>query len=98
MAIMRLCGVCAKPTMGETVHTACQKPRPYNDALHRAIGRAYRANGTPCADCGTRHTRTNPIEAHHLVPVAEGGRNVPENYGPLCRRCNAARGTRQGTE
>lgn len=95
---MRLCGVCAKPTSGATIHPACQKPRPYGDALHRAIGAAYRANGMPCAECGTRHSRTNPIEAHHKIPVADGGTTVPENYEPLCRRCNAARGTRQGTE
>ena len=95
---MRLCGVCAKPTKGETVHATCRKPRPYDSVAHRAISAMFRATGRKCADCGTPGTQDNPITAHHDVPVAHGGASVPDNYVPLCRRCNSARGTRTGTE
>ncbi len=96
---MRLCGKCAKPVFdGGTMHPGCRTARPYDDPLHRAMGAMFRATGRRCADCGTRHTRANPIEAHHIVPVEAGGANVPSNYQPLCRRCNASQGSRQGTE
>jgi predicted restriction endonuclease len=95
---MRICGRCGRLTAGETVHSACRKPDAYRDPFHRAVGQSYRHNGATCQTCGTRHTRANPIEAAHIVPVSEGGTNTIENYRPLCRMCNASDGTRQGTE
>jgi len=80
------------------MHAACRRRRPYDDPVHRAMGAMFRATGRRCTECGTRGTPGNPIEAHHIVPVEHGGATVPENYEPLCRRCNARRGSRQGTE
>jgi len=95
---MRLCGVCARPTAGETVHPACQTPRTYNDPVHRAMSAMYQRANVPCADCGRTGTPENPITAGHVVPRAEGGPNVPENYVPQCRECNGRNGRRTGTE
>lgn len=85
---MRLCGVCARPTAGETVHAACQTPRTYNDPVHRAMSKWYKINNARCTDCGQTGTPENPITADHIMPRAIGGTNVPENYEPRCRDCN----------
>ena len=83
---------------GETVHRTCQKRHAYDSGTHRAMGTRYRVLGVPCATCHERGTPDNPITAHHVVPVSEGGTDVPENYQPLCRSCNSREGSRRGTE
>ena len=96
---MRICAVCQKIVRtGETVHPACRKRNAYSSNLHRYISGMYRAHNVPCAMCRQTGTPENPITAHHVVPVSEGGQDVPENYRPLCRVCNSQEGSRQGTE
>lgn len=95
---MRICGVCRKLTQGEPVHAACQRPKAYTSLVHQRMSAIYRINNVPCAECGQTGTQVNPITAHHEEPVARGGRDVPDNYVPLCRVCNSKRGSRRGTE
>jgi 5-methylcytosine-specific restriction endonuclease McrA len=45
-----------------------------------------RARGA-CERCGIRGRR---LDAHHLVPVARGGPDDPENGAALCRPCHRA--------
>ncbi len=37
-----------------------------------------------CVNCKSRHT----LEIDHVIPVARGGNNTPENLRLLCRSCN----------
>ncbi len=39
-----------------------------------------------CVNCGSRHA----LEIDHVIPVARGGNNKPENLRLLCRSCNQA--------
>lgn len=68
-----------------------------------AIGRDVRAivwartNGH-CWYCGTK---TNPFvdfAVDHVVPVATGGKNDPENLVPCCRTCNSRKQARDVEE
>lgn len=97
----RICSVCLRPTNGETVHEGCQKPAGYRSLMHRRISAIYRINKVPCVECGAIHTEANPIEAHHIEPLARRyhpREDRPEDYMPLCRNCNSARGSKVGTE
>jgi 5-methylcytosine-specific restriction endonuclease McrA len=96
---MRICATCQGIVRtGETVHVDCRKRSAYNSGLHRLMSVFYRTGNVPCAMCRQTGTPENPITAHHVVPVSEGGQDVPENYRPLCRVCNSQEGSRQGTE
>jgi len=35
-------------------------------------------------DCGNRHA----LEAHHVIPFAEGGPHIAENLRVVCWRCH----------
>lgn len=39
--------------------------------------------------CGLCLADDRPLDAHHLVPVAQGGETVPQNLIALCRECHA---------
>lgn len=39
-----------------------------------------------CQNCGTKED----IEIHHIVPLANGGRDVPSNVVTLCTECHKA--------
>lgn len=43
-----------------------------------------------CAGCGAQAK----LEADHKIPLALGGNNWIDNIQPLCRSCNARKGTR----
>lgn len=96
---MRICAVCQKIVRtGETIHPTCRKRNAYGSGTHRRVTALYKLLNVPCGTCQQTGTPENPITAHHVVPVSEGGTDVPENYRPLCRVCNSAEGSRQGTE
>ena len=42
------------------------------------------AHGNACSQCGC----TKEIEAHHIVPVASGGKDTLDNLQLLCRICH----------
>lgn len=43
-------------------------------------------HGTLCANCGTNIS----VQWHHIVPLVNGGKDIPENMIPLCTKCHAA--------
>jgi hypothetical protein len=47
-----------------------------------------------CEECGNVHA----LEAHHIVPVSEGGTHELENLRLLCSRCHAALHSRRRGE
>jgi 5-methylcytosine-specific restriction endonuclease McrA len=55
--------------------------------LDRELRRLY---ASPCSSCGT-HDR---IEADHVISIHRGGRHSIGNLQPLCRACNASKGTK----
>lgn len=95
---MRICSRCLRPTKGEPVHVACQRPPAYRSILHKRMSAVYRINNIPCTECHACHSASNPITAHHIVPLERGGKDEPGNYMPLCRNCNSIRGSKVGTE
>lgn len=95
---MRICSTCLRPTKGEPVHAECQRPAAYRSILHKRMSAVYRINNVPCTECKRSGTPDNPITAHHVTPLNRGGTDRPENYMPLCRLCNSARGSKVGTE
>ncbi len=46
--------------------------------------------GFACLCCG----ETKPLEADHVIPVSKGGTSWLWNIQPLCRVCNARKGTK----
>ncbi len=47
-----------------------------------------------CQACGRSPANTKGIELHvdHIMPLAKGGTNVPENLQTLCNECNLGKG------
>ncbi len=41
-----------------------------------------------CACCGRTFDTRRYLQIDHIVPMAKGGRTVPENLQVLCRTCN----------
>ena len=45
-----------------------------------------------CRDCGATYSDTGGrFEVHHVVPVSEGGKDLPENLITLCAECHLKR-------
>lgn len=42
-----------------------------------------------CQECGAKQ---GPFEIDHVIPIAKGGQNVPNNLRVLCRTCNRRKG------
>lgn len=56
-----------------------------------------RKRGDTCEWCGCRPTATNPLEAHHIIPLQAGGSrdeyiHSPENMALVCHRCHVTKG------
>jgi 5-methylcytosine-specific restriction endonuclease McrA len=45
-------------------------------------------DGYRCTVCGRGTDSGTLIEAHHIIPLAQGGRNHPANGRTLCRKCH----------
>ncbi|MFF8817799.1 HNH endonuclease [Leucobacter sp. NPDC015123] len=55
-------------------------PRDYRRALHHARN--------VCTYCAEPFSTSNPLEWHHIIPIARGGRHSVGNLAPSCKRCN----------
>lgn len=54
--------------------------------------RVFERDNFQCKDCGrTPRKEKVQLQAHHLVPVTEGGKNDPDNLVTLCSDCHAGR-------
>lgn len=58
------------------------------DHLGKSFKRIVQAD--PCAFCGRRP----PVDADHIVALAEGGENTWENLAGVCHGCNASKKNR----
>lgn len=98
---MRLCLTCGQPSAG-TRCPACSRAR----RNAKRAGEAPRSTGRPwmrlraavlerdgytCIGCGARAT-----EVHHIVPVASGGPDHPDNLVSLCHDCHVLASRRAG--
>lgn len=45
--------------------------------------------GFICQKCGCKATKSNPVQRHHIIPKAKGGRDVRINYKILCKKCHS---------
>lgn len=52
--------------------------------------KTLKASGYKCSSCGCGGDQT-PLVVDHIIPIAEGGRSIPENLQVLCRNCNAGK-------
>jgi len=78
--------------------------RPYNRiaALRRNGGshteqewfKLKRRYGYCCMACGKEETKQEPLTKDHIIPVFSGGTDHISNIQPLCRSCNASKGTK----
>lgn len=68
------------------------------DRKHRSARAQVLEGATRCYWCGCEISDDLPMGhpqkavADHVIPRAEGGQNVVENYVPACWTCNAQRG------
>ena len=64
--------------------------RGYDNRWYK-ISRYYLAHHPVCADPYNRHSRMTVAATvtDHVVPRAQGGRDVWENFQPLCASCHA---------
>jgi 5-methylcytosine-specific restriction endonuclease McrA len=53
---------------------------------------ALRKFGRKCYVCGAVGV---PLERDHIIPVAEGGTNGPENCAPICTDCHKLKSERE---
>lgn len=63
--------------------------RPYKrirNECQTLLNKGIIRKSNQCANCGA----TEGLELHHIVPIARGGRNTPENTVTLCCKCHAA--------
>lgn len=49
------------------------------------------AYGSKCLCCGARGT-PDSLTMDHIIPVSKGGTSWPDNFQPLCGRCNSSKG------
>lgn len=62
------------------------------------LSRDRRAGITHCPECGVlmdydKGRQPHSAEPDHIVPIARGGTNDPENGRTICRRCNQRKGS-----
>lgn len=73
-------------------HTANRRARIQgNGGSHTAedIGSLYAKQGALCAAC--RCDISHEYQVDHIMPLAKGGSNGPENLQLLCRKCNQSK-------
>lgn len=51
-----------------------------------------------CQICGKYMPDGNDIHIDHIIPIARGGKTVPDNLQVLCSHCNLSKGTKMPDE
>lgn len=75
-----------------TVQTDSRSDRPHGEVTAKKIIRLLEWQHYKCALSGVELTTQN-CQADHIVPVAEGGRDVMENVQLVVAEVNKAKGT-----
>ena len=72
--------------MAPPVEPGRWRPQHGTRAYARMRRRILDARGWRCEDCG----RAGRLELHHVIEVADGGDDSPDNLRALCRPCHFA--------
>jgi 5-methylcytosine-specific restriction endonuclease McrA len=51
-------------------------------------GAILKAHGNKCADCGVSGKKQK-MTRDHVIPISQGGPDMPHNLQPLCQSCNS---------
>lgn len=64
------------------------------------IDKIFRNQGGVCNTCGKKLTyyRKKRYHVDHIIPLAKGGSNWPDNLQLLCPACNQSKGTKNPVE
>jgi len=81
--------------------TLCGEICPKKGSVRRRCKRcqalrvaAHRPKSANCFWCGC-YIENNAVIMDHIVPMALGGKDTPENIVPACFRCNASKGRKK---
>jgi hypothetical protein len=70
-----------------------KSPRPRRAVRLSVRFDVFKRDSFTCSYCG-RRPPTVVLEVDHIVPVASGGGNEPENLTTACRDCNGGKGAK----
>ena len=42
-----------------------------------------------CRFCGSKGSKKNPLQVHHIIPKSKGGSNTLKNCMLVCQNCHA---------
>lgn len=76
---------------------------PHLNFRKRVLTRDRKAGITHCPECGVHmdyDTSRLPhsAEPDHIIPIAYGGTNHPDNGRTICRRCNQSLGAKRNPD
>ena len=54
----------------------------------------FKRDGYKCKICGRSAKDGVKLHVDHIVPIAKGGKTIPENLQTLCQDCNLGKGTK----
>jgi hypothetical protein len=58
-----------------------------NQTIRKKI---FEKHGKQCLNCGSNKS----LQLDHIIPIRKGGKNSLDNLQPLCKTCNAKKGTK----
>jgi len=85
--MMRPCLDCGRLASGSRCRictTRRERTNPYVTPEWRQLSLAVVERDRACVNCGARFG----LQAHHVIPRAEGGPDTPENLEALCVSCH----------
>jgi len=94
MPMMRRCLDCGALIQVGSRCRACANHRRPSWARTVLPADVKARDGHRCTQCGS----TNRIQAHHIVPVEDGGPHTAANMRTLCHKCHLAEHRRLATE
>jgi 5-methylcytosine-specific restriction endonuclease McrA len=63
----------------------------WNKESRKIFGEMKRFFNNECVKCRGASNLAN-VERDHIIPSYQGGSNLPNNWQPLCARCNTSKG------
>lgn len=73
--------------------TKIRRIDPYGNDWNKISEAIKRRDGYACKKCGDTKSRLN---VHHIINVAQGGRNNPSNLVTLCFNCHSKQPRHKG--
>ena len=81
---LKPCLTCGRITTGSRC-PPCRRASPYQQPAWRQVSMFVTRRDGACVQCGSPHY----LNAHHVIPRAEGGPDTPENLVSLCASCHS---------